>query len=171
MTTEGAGTVDSENPKTNGSHLPLPPPMLFKYNNAPPPPPPSFGSKRACTLLSPPGGNDDAMLRALDESVQKTIEGQIHYIMRKITEELRSSIRAMIEKMKHWRWASKWTQERHQERKWFSDTRDQLCETEVLETYNRRINIKIFGLQEKMTLNKEGRMIGESIEESANHVL
>ena len=73
--TEGAGTIDSENPKTNGSPLPLPPPMLFKYNNAPPPP--SFGNKRACTLLSPPGGNDEAMLRALDDSVQKTIEGQI----------------------------------------------------------------------------------------------
>ena len=54
----------------------------------------------------------------------------------------------------------------------FSETRNQLralCESEVLETYKRR-EIKIFGLQEKKT-NKEGRMMGESMEESANHVL
>ena len=55
----------------------------------------------------------------------------------------------------------------------FSETRNQLraqCESEVLETYNRR-DIRIFGLQEKKTTNKEGRMMGESMEESANHVL
>ena len=120
------------------------------------------GTKRGCAVLSPVNeiSLEPAVVKSIEESIQKSITGLIPVIMETIRSELRVRIDEIVDKK---------VGELRSEMQCELDIQaadaklKTLSETEILETYNRRDNIKIIGLQsiQRETYEETANLIRE----------
>lgn len=128
-------------------------------------------NKRLCSELSPVTEMDvdiaEKIQVTIQESIQKSLPSIIETLERKLQESIMKSIETALVAIK------KDVHEALQGEMEHSKLQTELqiwCESEKIENYNRRDNIRIFGIPEDIT-KVEGRTVGESAEVTMNKVL
>ena len=133
-------------------------------------------NKRLASVLSPVSENglptEEETTKFINNAVHKAIASSIPTIVSQLRSELQTTISAAVAEaivaLK------KDLLNEVNEKLVFAEQRSDLktlCESEQLESYNRRDNLKICGLEEDTRTDETGRMIGEKPEQTITKVV
>ena len=127
-------------------------------------------NKRTCAALSPP--DEEPVLEKLEATIEKAIENKIPDIVKMLTEDLKGTIRQVINELLT---ATK-NEILGKVRKELKNSETvalvkAMCEDEQLENYNRRDNLKILGFPEQVQRDSNGNSIFENYDKTINNVI